>query len=295
MKHLTALSDKNYILYGMALIESLEKSTIPWTLHYYCIDESTYTYLKQLNYANVIPYPPNVLFINTFLPGSMGYQLMKHKTQQYDYFCWCLASTFTNYIISKVNCDSITYIDSDIYFHKDIRVLFDAYGSVVCGLFRHRHFTDMTQDYPDGKYNVGVVYFKNSTRGRELLNWWADSVLFKKNKQYLTCGDQKYLEFIAEVCAPHEIYIDKGIGHGAGWHWHVYDFSKLSEGRVIWNGEEQDLVFTHFSKFKYNLADRSFTCGWYKPDSVVFQNAELMKLHMDYLDTLIVCSRKIRL
>ena len=42
MKHLTALSDQKYILYGVALIESLEKSTIPWTLHYYCMDEKTY-------------------------------------------------------------------------------------------------------------------------------------------------------------------------------------------------------------------------------------------------------------
>jgi hypothetical protein len=60
MKHLTALSDQKYILYGVALIDSLEKSTIPWRLHYYCVDDQTYQYITSLRHSNVIAYRPDI-------------------------------------------------------------------------------------------------------------------------------------------------------------------------------------------------------------------------------------------
>jgi hypothetical protein len=126
-----------------------------------------------------------------------------------------------------------------------------------------------------------------------LLNWWADAVLHKKYEQYATCGDQKYLEYFPTVCSPSEIYIDNGIGHGAPWLWSVYDYSKFHEGKLIWNGEEQLHVFTHFSKFRYYLKERRFESIEFKPYNIVDSVPALYDHHMDYLDALIRVSKKV--
>ena len=295
MKHLTALSDQKYILYGVALIESLEKSTIPWTLHYYCMDEKTYQYITFLRHPNVVAYKPETLVgVGFEIPVVQNrVRLNRLKNNNYQYFCWSLASVFTDYIMNRIACDSVTYIDSDIYFHRDLKGLFDAIGTVDVGIFKHRHYVDPNMNYEDGRYNVGVVYFKASQKGKSLLSWWADAVLQQKYPEYATCGDQKYLEYFPKVCSPSEIFIDGDVGHGASWHWEVYDLSKLKEKIVIWNGKEQELLFTHFSKFKYDLNTRAYESSWYKPGHIIHTTPALHELHLEYVDALTRSSAKL--
>jgi len=295
VKHLTALSDQRYILYGVALIESLEKSTIPWTLHYYCIDDLTYRYISMLRNPRVIAYRPEVLVNGPirFPIHPNRLRLNRIKVEDPRYFCWALASVFTDYIMNHVQCDSVTYIDSDVYFHRDIKSLFDAFGEKDVGIFQHRHYMDPDHNYGDGRYNVGVVYFKASEKGKSLLAWWADAVLYHRYPEYATCGDQKYLEYFPKVCSPSEIFIDGDIGHGASWQWEVYDLSKLKDRIVIWRGKEQELIFTHFSKFQYNLNGRGYESSWYKPGHIIFSTPDLHELHLEYVDALIRSSAKL--
>jgi hypothetical protein len=287
MKHLVAVSDSKYLPYGLALIESLtQTATLQWTLHYYCMDQPTFQGLSRLRIPNVVAYPPETLIpFGLTLPGSQEFKLQVLRKDDFQAFCWTLASVFTRYLMNTLSCDSLTYIDTDIVFYKDITRLFEAFGEKHCGIFRHRHF-DLSKSYVEGHYNVGVVYFRNSSIGRRLLNWWADAVVSRTPPQYATCGDQKFLEFFPLVCAPSELYVDTGIGHGASWQWEVYDLSRLSEKVIGWNGETQDLVFNHFSRFQYSLEDKTFSSSWFKPDHLIWRTPALHALHMDYVHAL---------
>lgn len=283
MKHLTALSDSKYLIYGIALIRSLNSTTsIPITIHYYCIDELTYNTLKTLNLENVLIYHPSILLDNS--------QLLNLKNNNFQYFCWSLASVFTNYIMHAIENDSVTYIDSDIYFHKDIKLLFDSFSDKECGIFRHR-FLKEYEESPYGKYNVGIVYFKNSKKGKEVLIWWVDAVLYKKYPTLATCGDQKYLDLFPRLCGSENIYIDENIGHGAPWNWSVYNLDKLSEGYIEWNKQIQPLVFTHFSKFGFNFTNNTFQCtsgiyNIYTNNGSIYKHKELYDLHEGYFEEL---------
>jgi hypothetical protein len=288
MKHLVALSDQKYLPYGLALIESLQiTSRVPWTLHYYCIDSATYQALVRLAIPNVHPYSPQTLtFAPLSRPSSVEVRLSALREQNFQEFCWTVASVFTHYVMTSTpGCDSVTYIDSDICFYKDIGRLFSKFGDKHCGIFRHRHF-DLDKDYVEGHYNVGVVYFRNSTLGRRLLSWWMNAVLTRTPAKYATCGDQKFLEFFPTICAPSELYVDEGIGHGASWQWEIYDLSRLSDGIVIWNGEEQELVFNHFSRFHYDLDTLTFSSGWFKSDSTLWNTPAWVELHTQYVHAL---------
>jgi hypothetical protein len=198
---------------------------------------------------------------------------------------------FTHYVTSIVECDSITYIDSDIYFHKDISLLFDAFGTKDCGIFRHRFLADH-EDSPYGKFNVGIVYFKNSGKGREVLDWWTDAVLYQKYPNLATCGDQKYLDMFPRICGREYIYIDDGIGHGAPWNWLVYDMTSLESGVIQWKGQSQPLVFTHFSKFIYSFEKDTFECTNgqiyhpYTNYNRIYEYKPLYDLHARYFNSL---------
>jgi hypothetical protein len=240
-KHICTVSDKNYLTKGFTLYESLKENSEDFILHYLCIDESSYNILKNFESSDLVVYHVESLL-------NDDEKLKKLKDEDYRYFCWSLASYFSHYLLSKNN-ESIMYIDSDIILHTNIDVIYNEIGDKEIGIFRHRQF-DLGTNRPEGLFNVGVVYFKNGYVGKKVCNWWYDAVLFKKYPEFATCGDQKYLDNFPRMCEKDLIFIDGNIGHGAPWHWQLYDYSDFEfSGNIIWNGERQKLVFTHFSQF----------------------------------------------
>ena len=212
MINLTTVSDYNYLSKGIALYESLLTNSDDFTLHYLCIDSESYNKLSKYECDTL-----KVYNIDDLLKVDMS--LTNLKNSEYRYFCWSLASYFTNHIMVKLNVPLI-YIDSDIYFHESINSLYYLMNQKSIGIFRHRQFTT---ERPEGAYNVGVCYFNNDIVGKHILNWWSDAVLHKKYPQLATCGDQKYLDAFPSMC-PNDLFFDENlIGHGAPWLWQLYD------------------------------------------------------------------------
>jgi len=241
MINLTTVSDYNYLTKGIALYESLLDNSNDFVLHYLCIDDKTYNKLTELNLDKVIVYNINNLVNNDS-------SLMNLKNSDYRYFCWSLASYFTNHLMNELNLPLI-YIDSDIYFHQSINELYSLMSEKSIGIFKHRQFTT---ERPEGAYNVGVCYFNNDLEGKGILDWWADAVLYKKYPNLATCGDQKYLDVFQDMCPDNLFFDETNIGHGAPWLWQLYDISEFKNtGDIIWNGDKQKLYFTHFSQFIY--------------------------------------------
>jgi hypothetical protein len=183
--------------------------------------------------------------------------------------------------------ESITYVDSDVYFHQSFQHILNEIDNRDVGVFRHRQ-TDMFADKPEGMFNVGVVYFKNSDIGKSTLKWWSDAVLLRKYPKLATCGDQRYLDAFLDMCPENSIMVDSiTIGHGAPWQWQLYDFSDYEkDGSIIWETKKQKLIFTHFARFKddsdgYNPC--TFTPHYdLTPLSMYSEISGLKKIYDDY-------------
>jgi hypothetical protein len=270
MKNICTISDINYLHQGLALYESLKKTSNNFTLHYLCLCDTSYSIVSKIDNTNIKAYHIKDLLVK-------DEKLVAIKASNYSYFCWLLASYFSHELISDV--DSILYVDSDIYFHKDVQLIYDEIGDREVGVFRHRQFP-LHMNYNEGKYNVGVVYFKNSVDGRKTLWWWMDAVLNKKYPEFATCGDQKYLDVFPKLCS--NIYIDENIGHGAPWQWQVYEL--LGNGKLVWEGQEQELVFTHFASFALTttsyIPSTKHKC--YTPPLEYSNNKHLKAIYDDY-------------
>lgn len=246
MKHFCTVSDKNYLSQGLALYSSLLKGGEAFKLHYFCIDSETFT--KTSKYSNIIPYSSGL--------AEADERLLQLKKRDYKRYCWSLASWFTERISDIAG--EVTYLDSDIFFHKSWHILFEEFGDKEVGIFRHRQFP-YGNNRIEGYYNVGVVHFKNTANAKNVLSWWADAVINNKYPNLSTCGDQKYLDAFPLLCKAGSLFVDGNIGHGAPWQWQLYDYSIFKDnGKIIWDGREQDLVFSHFSQFKADFDSNTY-------------------------------------
>lgn len=290
MKNLCTVSDINFLIKGIGLFESLLKTNNDFILHYLLIDDKAYQASLNIKHPQIKFYQINELL-------EKDENLLKLQKQNYKYFCWTLASYFSNFLLTKEK-DSITYIDSDIYFYENIDCIFNEIADKDIGLFRHRMF-DLKYNYSEGLFNVGVVYFKNSEFGRQALQWWSNCVLHQLYPELNTCGDQKYLD-VFYIQHKDKIFIDGNIGHGAPWQWQIYDFSDFeANNNIIWNGQKQKLVFSHFSQFYID-----FQKDYYIPSTmhhcytplVNYQNIkELKKIYDDYFEYLKEIKKKYNL
>ena len=244
MRYYCSLSDFNYLTYGKALLKSLiDESSEPFVLYYLCIDDKTY--------EELVGYDGRLIPVKVDEVLAKYTNLSSYKdTSPYNAFCWSLASSFSLYLLEHEKLEDILYIDSDIFFYKDPKLVFDEIGDKSVGIIRHRHNTSLSGD---GEFNVGIVFFKNDASGVACLKWWNDAVLLRKYPELSTQGDQKYLEgfiprFSDDVCV-----IDETIAHGAPWNFRLYVYDHYNDdGTVIWGNKRQPLVFNHFSKFGYD-------------------------------------------
>ena len=149
MINLCCVSDFNFLPNGLALYESMKQFDSNFTLHYLCMDDESFELLKELN-EDIVAYP-----LSDFL--NRDETLADLATQDYRYFCWSLASYFTNYLMNTINED-ITYIDSDILFYDKIETVLNEIGSKDVGLFRHRQYP-LSHPNGNGWFNVGVNVF----------------------------------------------------------------------------------------------------------------------------------------
>ena len=286
-KHVTILCDFNYLHYALVLLGSIDsfESSTNLIINFLCLDDRTFNIISNIKLRFKINcYKEEVILNNQ--------TIINLKTYQTRYYFWALASYFSNYIMSITpNCSSVMYIDSDIVFHKDINILYETFGEKDIGIFKHR-FDKEAQLNESGKFNVGIVYFKNSSKGKEVLHWWTDAVLYKKyaELQLHTCGDQKYLDHFPVLCSENEIYIDDDIGHGAPWNWGSYNIDNIANYEITYKGKTQPLVFTHFSKFKFEFKSNSYCLGdlyrIFTNNNQIYKNVSLKKIHDDYFRSL---------
>ena len=284
MKYFCTLSDKNYLRQGLALYKSISENCDDFILEYLCLDIESETILKDINLENI-----NVVNVNELFEKDS--QLKELKKSDYKKWCWTLASYYTNFLLKNTKHEYVIYIDSDIIFYNNVDYLFDEIKDKSTGIIRHRHIP-LDGESPDGKFNVGIVYFKNDKMGKEICNWWSDSVINEKYPEYATCYDQKYLEGFIEIYGEENVSIIDNVCHGSPWHWRLYDYSKYKETKkIIWEGREEILLFNHFSRFGYDLRNKTmdYTNGNYPDHTLsfsVFEIEAVKDFYQDYFNRL---------
>ncbi len=182
------LFDAGYMAKGLALYESLMKhSSEPFTLHVLAMCPQTERILNEMALPNM-----HVMTLTGFERAMNLEEIRKGRT--WAEYCWGCASNLMEYMLPWMDDGGITYLDSDILFFSDPKVIFDEVGKRSIGITSHRFSpSEELRLGKNGKFNVGIVVARNSETGRNCIARWAKQCRDRCSSD-VGCGDQLYLD-----------------------------------------------------------------------------------------------------
>ena len=247
MMNFCTLFDSNYLQRGLALYESLCKTSDDFCLYVVTFDDKAFTILKELNL-------PSLVAVN--LPEFETPELLEVKpSRSRAEYCWTCGPSVIYYFIEKYNLESCTYLDADLYFFRSPKILFDEIGSKSIAITDHY----APYEVPQGRYCVQFMYFKNDEWGMKALKWWRDSCIewcyaHWENNKY---GDQKYLEQFPIRFK--NVHVVKSRGAGvASWNMNSYQYDS-NNFELSYDNEIYPIVFVHYHALGMAVHDMNLT------------------------------------
>lgn len=163
--------DRNYLARALVLLESLEKHE-PRDFRFIvvCLDEFTRLALKALNHPRVI-----ALSRHELEQGDEALVGPRAERTLAEYY-WTLSPTAILQALRHVpEGEPLIYLDADLCFHADpAEMLAEMDGHSVL-IHEHRFSPEFRHlESYSGRFNVGLMGFRNDARGRTVLQWWRE-------------------------------------------------------------------------------------------------------------------------
>ncbi|WP_040910917.1 hypothetical protein [Leptospira broomii] len=247
MLNFCTLFNSKYFSRGIVLLKSLEKfCSTPYHVYVIAFDFETFEALKKLNLPNVTP-----ISLEEFEDEEL---LEAKKSRTIQEYCWTCTPSSIAYCIREFKLDQCTYIDADLMFLSDPKVLLDEMGDSSILLTEHRYTPKYDQSLLSGIYCVQFISFKNDIRGIKALQWWRQKCI---EWCYATIedgkfGDQKYLDDWRDRFEG--VHVLNHLGGGiASWNVQQYGFYLKDDsvfGIDLKSKAEFPVVFYHFHDFK---------------------------------------------
>jgi len=234
----------------MALIESLqiyEKN--PYEMIIICLDKTTHNILNLFNYKNVKTIP-----LHEIEKNDTALQQAKSNRSLIEYY-WTLTPTIILRLFERYPwIIVITYLDADLFFYASPDPIYKELENYSVIIHEHRFSPEHKHLERNGKYNKGIVCFRNDINGLGTLGWW-------RNKCNEWCyhrledgkfGDQLYLnQFPIRFSG---VGILQNIGAGvAPWNHIQYEFFEDYNGKKWVNNTP--LIFYHFHSLEIVLPE----------------------------------------
>lgn len=236
--------DSYYMIKGLALYRSLERVSDDFHLYVMAFDKDCYHKLNSLRLHHL-----TVELIDDIETPEL---LAVKPTRSRGEYCWTCGPTVIKHFLDKYNLDSITYLDSDLMFLSNPKIVADEVGSASVAITEQGIGEKEAKLY--GKYCVQYLTFKNNNDGIAVLSWWKDSCIewcfqrIEDNK----FGDQKYLDEFPKRWK--NVYVIQNLGVGiAPWNMHKYSYKDNS---FTFNGKEYPFVFFHMHGVKFEYMDK---------------------------------------
>jgi hypothetical protein len=243
------LFDSNYLARGLVTYESLMQNTEGVAhLYVFAFDDKCYNVLTKMALPNM-----TVISLSEFEDEAL---LEIKPTRTRGEYCWTCTSSTIYYVIKNLGQSNCTYIDADMFFYQNPKVLIDEMPNnkhVI--ITEHRYTPQYDKSKLSGKYCVQFMYFDSSPESLEVLTWWRKRCLewcYNRHEDG-KFGDQKYLDdWTTRFPCVHEL---KHLGGGlAPWNIQRFDFQSVTNklvGKVkIKKGLNTEGVETQNSKLK---------------------------------------------
>lgn len=237
--------DSSYLLKGLGLYLSLKQATNDFHLYVMAFDRECFNKLLSCNFENM-----TIELLEDFETPELLFVKPSRSRGEY---CWTCGPSVIYHFLTKYSLESITYVDSDLFFLSDPHKALPEYVESSIAITEQGLNDKNAKIY--GKYCVQYMYFKNDQEGIEALKWWRDSCIdwcYQKIEEN-RYGDQKYLDQFPLRWKNVHIINNLGLGI-APWNMHKYNF----EGDTLfYKGRVYNNVFFHMHGVKIDYVNRN--------------------------------------
>lgn len=238
--------DRNYLVRALALVASLQKhERQEFHLFAVCMDEISRLVLEKLALANV-----SIVPLHEIERHDQPLLTAKHSRTLVEYY-WTTTPTIILRLLERnPQIPQITYLDADLFFYADSAPICEELGSNSVLIHEHRFSPALAHLVTNGKYNVGLLTFRNDHRGLQVLQWWRERCLewCYHRVENGKMGDQLYLNDWPTRFEG--VRVLEHIGAGvAPWNHEQYRFTTSSSEKVLVN--DKQLIFYHFQSFQF--------------------------------------------
>lgn len=244
--HFCTLFNSYYLTRGIAMYESLQKYSKDFHLYVFAFDDYTFNILNEKKLPNT-----TIISLHEFEDERL---LSVKSGRTIGEYCWTSTGSTIKYCIERFSLNSCTYLDADLYFFSDPKVLLDETKDERTLITEHRYTKKYDQTKSSGKYCVQFMTFYNNPQSMQALNWWVDACIdwcFARSENG-KFGDQKYLDDWTTRFK--NVHVLENLGGGvAPWNVQQYNFYKQDDsiiGVETKTNQSFDLVFFHFHALK---------------------------------------------
>lgn len=236
------LFDKNFLLKGIALRDSLSEHCSSFRLFVLCLDDLTYDILKMMRLSNVV-----LLRLEELEDQELIDLKNKRKAGE---FAWTCKPPLVIHILKKYReVELLTYFDSDIYLYSSPSAIYEEIKDKSIIITPHRFSENKKHlEKKSGVYNAGTIIFKNDNNAMECLKEWREQCLdwcydYLDNGRL---GDQMYLDKWTEKYKNVYVLDRKGANLGP-WNVSRYKIKKINNQIYV---DDEALFWYHFHSLK---------------------------------------------
>ncbi len=276
MNHCCTYFDRGFLIQGLALWRSLaahDPEAVLWVL---ALDDFTAEFLRELGEPRLRVVPLARLETDDAELAAAR----ANRTRVEYYFtlspCWPIWLLTTQPEVERV-----TYLDADLFFFASPAPIFAAmdvaHASVL--ITAHRFPAWLRHYERHGKFNVGVLSFRNDAVGRACLDDWRARCLEWchdriEGERY---ADQKYLDAWPRRVGRALLVLEHAGVNAAPWNWDGATWSGVAPAPVDEPGcppnqrvggnalhlsiNGQPLIVFHFARFRPVAGDRWWQSG----------------------------------
>ncbi|KDB08742.1 hypothetical protein LIG30_2200 [Burkholderia sp. lig30] len=277
VRHYCTLFDRNYLIKGLAMYQSLERHAGDFRLHILCMDDHAYDLLARLALPRA-----ELIRLTDFEDQALLAVKADRTVAEY---CWTCAPCLPVYMLERhPEVDFITYLDADLLFYSSLEPLYAEIGSASSVIVEHRFSPRFASAIVNGRYNVQWVSFRRDAAGLETLYWWRDKCIewcfYRLEDDRM--GDQKYLDcWTTKFKGVHEL---QHVGAGTG-PWNYANYRIRDEGGQVWV-DDVPLVFYHFHSYRILPDGQSIPMPAAYMEGVVFPKPIFDRYDSAILDSL---------
>jgi hypothetical protein len=190
VEHFVTLFNSLFLPQGLALHLSMERHLRDYKLWILCVDDETNELLGRLDLPNISRLKLSDLETPELLEVKQGRTVAE--------YCWTLTPFAPKFVFeADSTVERVTYIDSDLWFRKNPKPIFDEFeaSDKQVLITDHAYAPEYDQSETSGQFCVQYMTFSRNG-GEFVRQWWEDRCIewcFARVEDG-KFGDQKYLD-----------------------------------------------------------------------------------------------------